>query len=256
MGKLDHVVMNEEETNEAVEALRKGIEDAIKVGETEWETIWADFDRDAAELLKDMQQELLDQAFGLPDLLPTARITRMYLLVSRGFDLLATLAARLSGIPAQVLVKVTVLRFPIPRKWHQRVIPLDDGIRLGITIMTTALLDTIQSPTLPFEMFIKRWGSKIKLIKFIRTIPDFNPLEAAAILKSKVIQVVLRLVTTLLTIGLMLGVLAALILVAIRLNDPVQAGRIVPFALPQDAPRKTLKQSTRVRLNTRRGEEP
>jgi len=251
--------MNEDEKNQAVEELRRGIEDALKVGETEWETIWDQFDQDARELLKDMETELLRQiglTDDLPDFLPAERIVRMYLLISRGFDVLSTLATRLSGIPLQILVKVTVLRFPIPRKWHQRVIPLDDGIRLGITIMTTALLDTIQSPTLPFEMFIKRWVGKVKMARFIRTIPDFDPLEAAKILRSKVLEIVLRLLGALMTIGLVLGVLAALILVAIRLNDPTQAARIVPFALPQDAPRKTLKQSTRVRLNTRRGEEP
>jgi len=249
----------EETPNPAVAELERAIEDALKIAETEWETAWAEFDKGAAEILQRMQNEILRQAGftdDLPDFVPGQAIARMYLIVSDTVDLVATLASRLSGLPAAILTKLTVLRFPIPRKWHQRVIPLDDGIRLGVTLMTTALLDTIQSPTLPLETFIKRWVSKVKLTKFIRTIPDFDPLEAAKILRGKVIEIVLRLLGTLLTIGMILGTLSALILLAIRLNDPVQAARIVPFALPQDAPRKSLKGTTRARINTRRGEEP
>lgn len=249
----------EQEANAAIQELERAIEDALKIGETEWEKTWETFDREGTELINKMLQELLRQGGftdDLPDLVPGQSVARLYLLVSEAVDLLATLGSSLSGIPAQILVKLTVLRFPIPRKWHQRVVPLDDGIRLGVTLMTSALLDTIQSPTLPLETFIKRWVGKVKLTRFLRSIPDFDPLEAAKILRGKVVEIVLRVLSALLTIGMILGVLSALILLAIRLNDPAQAARIVPFALPQDAPRKSVKGTTRARINSRRGEEP
>jgi uncharacterized membrane protein (DUF441 family) len=243
-----------EEINPAVAELQRLIDDAIKVGETEWETIWTKFDTDAREWLDDAVEYGKDKIFfrGIP-VPPIFEPGILYLKVSNAVDLFVTLGTALAGITPRILVKVAVLRFPLPREWHQRAIPLDDGIRLGITLMTSALLDTIQSPTLPLEMMAKRWAGRIKFAKLLRSLPDFDPIEAAGILRSKVVEMVFRVVSALLTIGLTLGVLLALGLLALKLNSRSEAARIVPFALPQDSKRITITKPTRTRFNLHRG---
>jgi len=245
----------QEEINEAVEELQRLLDDAIKVGETEWESIWTKFDTDGRELLNDELEYGLDKLFfrKIPKPWPGGDVLESYTFISRTFDLFATLGSSLAGIPARILVKVAVLRFPLPRKWHQKAIPLDDGIRLGITLMTSALLDTIQSPTLPLEMAAKRWAGKVKLAKLLRSMPDFDPIEAAGILRSKFFDFVFRILAALFAIGLTIGVLLALGLLALRLNKPAEALRIVPFALPQDSKRITITKPTRTRFNIQRG---
>ena len=237
------------------EELQRLVDDAILVGETEWESIWTKFDTDGSELVKDMLEYSLDKIWfrKIPKPIPGEDVLASYQFISRAVDLFSTLAASLSGIPARILVKVTVLRFPLPKQWHQRAVPLDDGIRLGITIMTSALLDTIQSPTLPLEMAAKRWAGRIKLKNLIKSMPDFDPIAAAGILRSKVVEMIFRLVSALFTIGLTLGVLLALVLLAFRLKTPAESIRIVSFALPQDSKRITVTKPTRARLNLQRG---
>lgn len=244
-----------DERSKEIRAFISAIEDGFKALETEWTTIWERFDTDMADWSNDTR-ELIRGLFGaIPILKPSPlEVLKGYLQISKLADIVITLTKSLGQLPVRVAVKVLILRFPLPKEFHHRAVPLDDGLRIGITVMTSAFLDMIASPFLPLEMMIKRFSGRVRLTKFIRTIPDFDPLEAADIFRSKILAVVIAFVSVLFTFAMLVGLLLALIVVAERLNDPVYRAQLLPFALPQDSKRiYTTRKNQRHRINQMKG---
>lgn len=159
---------------------------------------------------------------------------------------LLELPSRLSAIPARVLTKVAVQNIPLAPSLRNRVMTVQDAVRLVCYCMVDLPLETLLRPV-PVEWTIAKWISgKWKFWKLI-TGAFSSGLWASVIGKVKLI--VERLVSATITIAGTIVILMALKELARRLQSDVLREELLRAALPQDSGFQRVRGKRRVRSN-------
>jgi len=170
-------------------------------------------------------------------------------------DTFTDFASAVRAAPGRALLRVAVLQMPLPPEWHTKALALDDGVRMGASLLMSSALDVLTDRDDVLYRFVDAMASRFRLLKLLRSMPDFDPVEGGNIIRSKIAKALILLIESAVVLGGFVLLAAALINMALSANEPAKASRVTSLAFPQDAKRERTKTTYWKRENKGKGPE-
>lgn len=168
-------------------------------------------------------------------------------------DVFTDLFSAVRAAPGRAVLRFGILQMPLPPEWHQRAIALDDGVRMGASLFMSSALDVLTDRDDVLYRFVDSMAGRFRLLKFFRSMPDFDPVEGGNILRSRMAKAIILIIESAVILGGFVLLAAALINMALSANDRATASRATSLAFPQDAKRERVTEKYSKRINRRKG---
>jgi len=141
-------------------------------------------------------RSVFDALFSIGSYLPSLRypgVPRIFgVLIDTGLGAIQTFVGRVLQIPGRVMLGFATAAFTVPKHFHNRVMPLDDAIRLSIKLLIDQGLTTAAGAGVPPGIIIKKkvsgWIDTWVLLRYL------NLSAGLRLIKGKIVTLILHAV--------------------------------------------------------------